>query len=916
MGCLDENLLFELTQGLLDEAALSEAERHLDTCPRCRRAAAEALRTSEAAAPLPPPLVARGAAIGRYLVVERVGVGAMGQVFSAYDPELDRKVALKLLRPSSRSEQDEAGRRARLGREAQTLAKLSHPNVVTVFDVGTWEQQLFVALEFVAGGSARDWIARAPRTWRDVVRLWVQAGRGLAAAHAAGVVHRDVKPDNVLVRDDDRAQVTDFGLAADTRPSDTAHAARDLGLTETGALLGTPAYMAPDQLEGAPATEASDQFGFCVSLWEALYGSRPYEGTTIPELVKAARKGPPRAPLSAASSDDPASPGDVASLDATTTSAAARPPPPPAGVPLAVRRLLQRGLHPDPGQRHPSMTALVDALERVTQRPRRVGLAVVLGSVAVAAAALFVTGFTRPVQRHPACVLAEERQQAGWDDAARTTLRETFERTGLSYARQAWELVDGAVSARAEAWRGERAEACEAVVDTKAPDPLFRARMACLDERLAELTAAVEVLALGGAASVNHAAKVMSHLPPLGACAGVSAENAPAGPCAPCVAAHADVERARVFRELGRFEDAERITREALERPATPELSEARAALRLEHARALEALGRIDDAERELLDAAVAAEEVGSRAVAGEAFIELGYLVGYQRSRPDDGERWTRLADALSAEEGPVAERVASVRGVIAARRGNLPGAETHFRAAEALIQKRLGPAHPQRARALSNLANSLVHQARFDEALPLLRTSHELIVAALGADHPDAFQALNSWGAALGNSERFQEAVPVFEQVLAGYKRTLGATHPRLGTAALNLAEAHFRLGHHAEARTFYVEAADAWERALGAETADRALALAGLTQVHVAEGRCAEGLAKAEEALGICGKASCEPIDEATIAFLLAKSAVCAGRSKAEVMPVARRALSLFEVHGAAAGEQVGEVKAWLGR
>jgi serine/threonine protein kinase len=254
MACLDENALFELSLGQLDGAALTLAEQHLDVCPRCRRAAAAMLRASEAAAPPAPALVKRGAAIGRYLVVERVGVGAMGQVFAAYDPDLDRKVALKLLRLSSLSGDEEDTRRARLGREAQTLARLSHPNVVTVFDVGTWEGQLFIALEFVDGGSAREWIAREPRGPREVVRLWAQAGRGLAAAHEAGVVHRDLKPDNVLVRADGRAQVTDFGLAADmrsaVRSSDAAGAA-DVAITETGVLLGTPGRRSSRRLPGA-----------------------------------------------------------------------------------------------------------------------------------------------------------------------------------------------------------------------------------------------------------------------------------------------------------------------------------------------------------------------------------------------------------------------------------------------------------------------------------------------------------------------------------------------------------------------------------------------------------------------------------------------------------------------------------------
>ncbi|MDI1480071.1 serine/threonine-protein kinase [Polyangium sp. y55x31] len=884
MACLDENLLFELSVGQLDGAALVKAEEHLDTCPRCRRVVAAALRASGASAPPPPALVKRGTAIGRYLVVERVGVGAMGQVFAAYDPELDRKVALKLLRFSSRSGTEEEQRRARLAREAQTLARLSHPNVVTVFDVGTWETQLFVALEFVPGGSARAWATREPRSWREIMRLWIQVGRGLAAAHAAGVVHRDLKPDNVLVRADGRAQVTDFGLAAETRPRDVAAAQSGMAITETGALLGTPAYMAPDQLEGAPATEASDQYAFCVSSWEALFGERPFVGHTVADLARAAREQAPRAPAS-------------------------------SPVPQAVRRLLQRGLHPDPRERHPSVAALVDALERATQEPRRFGVPMLIGAALLALGVVVVTRPSQTVRRHPACVLAEERHRAGWDDARRAVVREAFDHTGLSYAAQAFGAVDGAVAARATAWRAERAEACEALVSAPQPDPLFRARVACLDERLAELDAAVEVLSLGGAGAVNRATSVVEKMAPLDACVAVDVGPTDAEPCEACVVIRADVQRGRTLEELGKFAEAERVTKDALSREAPPNAAAARAALLVEHARTLEPLGRLDEAEREMFDGALAAHRVGSRALAAEAFAELAYYVGYLRSRPDDGERWALQADALlGPDDGALRDRVATVRGVIETRRGNLRLAEEHFRRVDESVRKRLGAAHPSRARVLSNLANTILHQGRFDDALPLLKESYDLFVAALGADHPDAFQAQNSWGAALGNAGRFTEAVPVFEAALAGYKRTLGPNHPRIGRAASNLAEALYRLGRYPDARARYIESAAALERALGPDAPDRALALAGIGQVYVAEGACAEGLAETERALGICAKSTCEPADAATIEFLHAKAWVCAGRAKAEAIPHARRALELFRSMGAGAEEQVSEIEAWL--
>jgi len=207
----------------------------------------------------------------------------MGTVHAAYDPQLDRKIALKLVRPERGADQELC---ARVLREAQALAKLSHPNVVAVYDAGAFGEQVFIAMDFIRGTTLRQWLA-ARRPWREVLDTFLQAGRGLAAAHEVGLVHRDFKPDNVLVSDDGRARVVDFGLAAETeapvaRPSLTASAERwqmaQGSLTHHGALVGTPAYMSPEQLMGQPARMASDQFSFCVALFEGLYGERPFRG--------------------------------------------------------------------------------------------------------------------------------------------------------------------------------------------------------------------------------------------------------------------------------------------------------------------------------------------------------------------------------------------------------------------------------------------------------------------------------------------------------------------------------------------------------------------------------------------------------------------------------------------------------------
>ncbi len=308
---------------------------------------------------LPVPELAIGTTIGRYLVERRLGAGGMGVVYAARDTELARDVALKIVRPRA-----EVGvMQERLRREAQAMARLSHPNVVPVFDIGTHEGQLFLAMELVAGDTLRSWVG-SPRPWPAVVSLFVKAGRGLEAAHAAGLLHRDFKPDNVMIGPGDVPRITDFGLARefDEDVAATAGAAGQGGelsqVTATGGVAGTPAYMAPEQLLGHPGGPRADQFSFCVALFEVLYGTRPF----------------PR---------EPRFDGLIAAIRAGRIVK----PAAPGSIPGWLHAVVVRGLAFDPDERWPSMRALVGAIERGLRRRRRlgaIGLASALAIIAVA----------------------------------------------------------------------------------------------------------------------------------------------------------------------------------------------------------------------------------------------------------------------------------------------------------------------------------------------------------------------------------------------------------------------------------------------------------------------------------------------------------------------------------------------------
>src|SRR5258707_610263 len=280
----------------------------------------------------------------------------MGVVYAAYDPELDRKVAVKLLRAEADTKSNARAAQARLLREAQAMARLSHPNVISVHDVGALGTQVFIAMEFVEGKTLTRWLKEKPLTPREIVQTFLQAGKGLAAAHAAGLVHRDFKPDNVLIGNDGRIKVLDFGLAravedvvgdAPTLPPQVVASGLstprqlEARLTRSGAFLGTPAYMAPEQLLGKTIDARADQFSFCVALYEALYGERPFAANSIEEVASAVVESKIRPPPSSARvrGDAPAR-GAVRS---TSRSTHALPRSSPSGAPSAGGRLRQGG---------------------------------------------------------------------------------------------------------------------------------------------------------------------------------------------------------------------------------------------------------------------------------------------------------------------------------------------------------------------------------------------------------------------------------------------------------------------------------------------------------------------------------------------------------------------------------------------
>jgi len=362
-ACPSDKVFTRLLEGTLSEAELQAVQAHGDGCPACGRTLAELARTMTPG---------QGDWLGeRFQLLEPLGIGGMGVVYTAFDTKLQRKVAVKRLRELAAVASADR-RRARFLREAQLLASLSHPNVLTVHDVGGVDPELYVVMELVDGWPMSRWISEAePRPdWRRILDLYVQVGRGLSAAHQLGVVHRDVKPENILVARNGRVLIGDFGLAglAEASTATPDPSSLPMVLTQTGAVLGTPAYMAPEQHDGKPADALSDQFSFCVSLYESLHGRRPFPGQTAGEIAAAVRSGQPPAG------------GD--------------------GIPREIDRVIARGLAVAPALRFPSMDALLTALDRArARRPLKpVLVAGAIGVVLATTATAAIVGTNRHAQ--------------------------------------------------------------------------------------------------------------------------------------------------------------------------------------------------------------------------------------------------------------------------------------------------------------------------------------------------------------------------------------------------------------------------------------------------------------------------------------------------------------------------------------
>ena len=776
----------------------------------------------------------------------------MGVVYRAYDTRLRREVALKRMRGDALTGEGNL----RLLREAQSMAQLTHPNVAVVYDVEPERGGVTISMELIEGPTLRTWL-RDEHDWREVLLMFIAAGRGLQAAHHHGLVHRDFKPSNVLIGADGRPRVVDFGLArfasgvdAEDRPTspvDTitsgAQDAHRSPVTLTGTVLGTPAYMPPEQFAGL-TTPRSDQYAFCVALWWALTGQFPFD----PKLPHGSR---------------------------------ARPSPWPTAprVPAGLVAALRRGLHLDPGDRWSSMSALLQQLEAAV-RPgwRRRGVAV--GAVGAVAALVMATRAPSPDCDDGQVLLA-----GVWDESVKESVRGRLTRPDQQWTARVAAEVDARLDAYADRWRAGYRDACEAAQQREQSERVRDLRLDCLDLRWAALAATVESLGNSSDALRRRAIASVDALPSLERCNDVAALLADVPPPEdPTVEVEVDELRRSLARldplwVAGERKQTEELLSELVRRaeavdypPVVVEVGYRHAFQRYdrgdvepalvmmrqvyeratEHghdrvaARAANALIRISASQTRWEEAeawiAVARGLARKLEPGGSIEADLESAIGQvYRKRSEIERAATHLRRALTMQESlhggrslPVATALTGL-GIVLFDSGDLPGAREALERALAIREEQLGPGHPDLARVMMELANVSIVEGDPERGLREHQAALALSREAVGDDHPEVAKSLVNMGIALKHLGRHDEAAAAYEESLRIHEARQGPNHPDVAIALLNLALARKLQGDLTRAEASAARAVSVFERAFGPEHQDVGRALVTLGEIRL---------------------------------------------------------------------------------
>jgi eukaryotic-like serine/threonine-protein kinase len=772
--------------------------------------------------------------VGRYVVLRRLGEGGMGVVYAAYDDSLDRKVAIKLLRggsPNTRRRTE-----VRLAREAKAMARLSHPNVATVYEVGRHIDEVFIAMELVAGQTLRDWLTR-PHPNAEIVRVLILAGRGLAAAHRAELVHRDFKPDNVMVADAEhgssrshRVKVMDFGLAAGIEAATEDHPAAtsitetrtDEPLTAQGRVVGTPAYMSPEQLRGKDVDARSDQFSFCVTAYEALYGRRPFSAETHDALVESMRKPAP----------DP--------VDAR-------------GVPRRISSVLRRGLQFDPDQRFADMDALLDALERdPAVRLRRWMLGA--GGLGMVAIAGWAAGRLADDDR---CRQGHEIANAAWNADRKAKIGEAFIATGLAHAELTWALAAASLDDYASRWAEAHGEACRATrVYASQSESMLELRASCLEHRFGEVEALLDVIERPDAVIVAQVLSAISDLPDLDPCANArSLRERVALPDDPRAreqidALREEIEQVEAIHRVGQYVEAHRraepllATAEALAHP--PILARARLLV----GRTSLQTGHEVDGREALKQAVFAAEASGDGELLANAATGLAHALASSADDYAGALDYLALADAaIRRVEGAPSVRIEwhHVHGDVLRRKGALDEAAAEHTEALRLAQGEKPLRSHIVAHERASLAKIEFERGNWDVGLAEFRHVIDMYERELGPTHPASAEMHARLAGAFVLKQRWDEAEREASIAIERFEQALGDDCIQLQNPLSSRASAYMRTGRTDEAQGDLRRALTIVRAHRGAGTTAEAHHLDNLSRLHHRRGE----LDEAEQAL-----------------------------------------------------------------
>ncbi|MEM6989398.1 MAG: serine/threonine-protein kinase [Myxococcota bacterium] len=820
----------------------------------------------------------RGDEVGRYIILDALASGGMGTVYAAYDPQLHRKVAIKVVLPHVADGGSEG--RSRLLREAQALAQVTHPNVVAIHDVGEVGDNVYLAMELVEGSTLTRWVSEK-RPWRRVVDVFMDAGRGLMAAHERGLVHRDFKPDNVMIDATGRVRVMDFGLAraSGVRPEpQPGMLATELGatlpeatpltsqVTRAGVLVGTPAYMAPEQFARAGSDARTDQFSFCVALWEALYGDRPFAGERLTELCFAVSEGE--------------------LLD----------PPRDTVVPARMRQVLTRGLSPAAEDRWPSMQALVAALAPAPESRGGVGALLTLGLVSIVG-----VGGLAAYPSHEACTGGEAELASVWSPARAETIEAALIATDAPFASAVWTRQRARVERYAADWIASHTDACQtSTVRGEQSQETMERRMACLRRARVSLDEALVVLENADRAVVGRSHKLLEGLRPVAACNDVDALRD--GVALPAdherVAAEdvlADVARSRAEMRAGRYAVALEIATEARTKAEAQAYEPALTEAILAHGAAQWVVGQDELAAPTLTTAMQMAVRLGQWNDATMAATRLMYVLGVVQSRHDEAFRVGDMATGLAAQAGtaeakfalhrrlgdvaaddgqyeravaeyglaldvladakePETSAVASVLTTLSValrRMGRLDEAVEQERRALEIRREAFGPEHPSVAASLSSLGDLLREQGEYTGGEALLRDALAMQHRTLGVGSGGAVMTRLSLAALLSDKGDLEGAADEFEVVLDRWGEQYGPAHPRTATARLNAAGVHVRSGEYATAEAMYRRARDDLAASVGPDHERTAYAAMNLGATLNSLGRPDEGAVELQAAI-----------------------------------------------------------------